>query len=329
MATSRKKNNAGPVRYRLSKPEHGGQDWLNIRYQDEEGRRRISASAAAAIYDRHPFVPADQYAAEMLSGIAPVPTEPTWAMTRGNDLEPLCIKWANDRLGVNYHTPEELFCYDDHDRAIRLISTLDGFWEAEHERKVLEIKTMNRQWSGQLPDYWRMQGIQQAICADVDLVTWAVFDSSLQLHIHQQPVTDDDKEGHLKAASQWLSAIDLGMTPSGVEWSFSTIQTRYPEPVDDDAVDVGDEYRELVEQLKHIKSELKSYQELEDQLKARICEVIGEHSALSVNGTVVATWKAQARSSFDSKSFKADHPELADKYQRTVTVRTLLLKGAK
>ena len=47
-------------RYRITKPEHGSQDWLNIRFMDENGDKRISASAAAAIYGLHRFVKADE-----------------------------------------------------------------------------------------------------------------------------------------------------------------------------------------------------------------------------------------------------------------------------
>jgi len=46
-------------RYRIAKPEHGSQDWLTLRFQDENGDKRISASAAAAIYGLHLFVTPD------------------------------------------------------------------------------------------------------------------------------------------------------------------------------------------------------------------------------------------------------------------------------
>ena len=88
-------------RFRIPKQTHGEQDWLDTRFWDEQKRKRVSASAVAAIYGLHPFVPADKYAAELLGDIPPAPIPPTWAMTRGNDLEPLCIKWAIDRTGIN------------------------------------------------------------------------------------------------------------------------------------------------------------------------------------------------------------------------------------
>lgn len=314
-------------RYRISKPEHGSQDWLNIRFRDEQGNKRVSASAVAAIYDLHPFVPRDTYAAELLSEVAPVPIPPNPAMERGNRLEPFVLEWAADKLGIHFDTPEEMFVVNT-DGGARMVSTLDGFHEDGDIRKVLEIKTTTRPWEGHLPDYWRIQGVQQAICADVDEVTWAVFDPSLSLHLHVQPVPDAEKQEHIKAVELWLNAIDMDMTPAGVKWSYETINRRYAKPKAR-TVELPSDTTELVTRLKHVKAELKSYQELEDQLKAELCELLGDADTGTVNGTVVATWKGQTRDSLDIKAFKAACPDIAKEFSRQTTTRTLLLKGAK
>jgi hypothetical protein len=312
-------------RYRIPKETHGSQAWLNQRYQDENGNRRISASAAAAIYGEHPFVPADRYAAELLSGIAPVPTEPTWAMQRGNYLEPAVMQMASDRLNIPFDTPEELFCYDT-DTGARLISTLDGWHEPT--RHVLEIKTTTRDWNGELPFYWRIQGLQQAICADADRVTWAVFDPSMNLHLYEQTITPEEMSDHISACEQWLNAIELGMDPPGITYSYETVSTKYA-IVNADKVDLDDKAADLVERLRHVKSEVASYKALEDQLKAELCELIGHADTAVYNGTVLATWKPQSRRFFDTKRFQLENPETAEQYMKTSAIRTLRLKGDK
>lgn len=312
-------------RYRIIKPTHGEQDWLDIRFWDEMKRKRLSASAVAAIYGRHPFVPADKYAAEMLGDIPPAPIPPTWAMTRGNDLEPLCIKWAIDKTGIPFVTPEEMFVAET-DNGARMIATLDGFYENGDERKILEIKTSSRPWEGELPDYWRIQGIQQAICADTNLVTWGVFDNTMSLYIYEQHISDDEKQEHCDAVAKWLSAIDLGMTPEGVNWSYETITSRY-QKVEHTAIELPATAKELVAQLKHVKSEAKSLAELEDKLKAELCDLIGPNEVATVDGTIIATWKGRTWESLDIKRLKALEPEIAAKYSKPTTTRTLLLKG--
>ena len=314
-------------RYRITKKEHGSQAWLDDRFWDKDGLKRVSASAVAAIYGFHPFVPADTYAAELLGNIPPSPIPPNPAMERGNRLEPFVLEWACDKLQVNYITPEEMFVAESKGGA-RMIATLDGYFEQDGVRKILEIKTTTRQWDGQLPDYWRIQGIQQAICADADEVTWAVFDPSMILHLHVQKITPAEQAEHISAVERWLNAIDLGMTPAGVKWSYETISTRYARP-EAKTVELPSDTIDLIAQLKHVKSELKSYQELEDNLKAQLCELLGDADTGIVNGTVVATWKGQTRDSLDIKAFKAACPDIAQQFSRQTSSRTLLLKGAK
>lgn len=317
----------GLNRYRITKPAHGGQEWLNERFWDANGNRRVSASAVAAIYGLHPFVPIDQYAAELLSEHPPAPSVPSAAMERGNRLEPFCMEWASDKLGLPYFTPDEMFVAESKGGA-RMIATLDGFYEKGDIRQVLEIKTTTREWTGVLPDYWRIQGIQQAICADVQEIVWAIFDPSMNLYLHTQFVSPAEQAEHISAVEKWLNAIDLGMTPAGVKWSYETIVTRYPKS-EPKTVELDEQVADLIARLKHVKSELKSYGELEDQLKAELCELIGDADTATISGTVVATWKGQTRDSLDIKGFKAAMPDIAKQFSKQVTTRTLLLKGNK
>jgi len=312
-------------RYRIHKEPHGSQAWLDQRYMDTLGNRRISASAAAAIYGLHPFVKKDHYAAEQLSGVAPSPITPNAAMETGNRLEDAIIQWAGDRLGVQFETPQELFCYDT-DGGCHLISTLDG-WN-EETRHILEVKTTSREYSGTLPDYWRIQGITQYICSDARRVTWAIFDNTLRLTMVEQVITEEEVAEHIEAVTEWLDSIELGMTPSGVKWSYETIQTRYQRPVSR-SVELPSETADLIQRLRHVRSELASYKQLEDELKAEVCELLGEADTAILNGATVVTWKGQKRESFDSKSFRAAYPDLAREFTKEVQTRTFLLKGEK
>ena len=311
------------TRYRIPKAPHGSQAWLNQRYTDEDGNRRISASAAAAIYGLHPFVKQDQYAAELLSGIAPTPIPPNAAMETGNRLEDTIIQWAGDRLGIAFTTPDELFCYDDEEGA-HLISTLDG-WN-EETRHILEVKTTSREYSGTLPDYWKIQGVQQAICSDASRVTWAIFDNTLRLTIVEQNVTDEEKQEHIAACAKWLNNIALGMDPEGVVYTYETISTRY-QRFNGGIAELNPSVTELIAQLKHVKSELSSYKAMEDRLKAELCDLIGENESATINGATVATWKGYKRDWFDAKRFQSENPDLYAQYVKTTSSRTLRLKG--
>jgi predicted phage-related endonuclease len=246
-------------------------------------------------------------------------------METGNRLEDTVITWAGDRLGVEFETPKELFCYDT-DKGCHLISTLDG-WN-EETRHILEVKTTSREYSGTLPDYWRIQGITQYICADAKRVTWAIFDNTLRLTLVEQVITEEEVAEHIEAVTEWLNSVELGMTPAGVKWSYETIQTRYQRPVSR-TVELPSETADLIQRLRHVRNELASYKQLEDELKAEVCELLGDADTAILNGATVATWKGQKRESFDSKSFRAAYPDLAREFTKEVQTRTFLLKGEK
>jgi predicted phage-related endonuclease len=304
----------------LAKEPHGSQAWLAQRWANNRNEKLVSASVAACIYDKHPFKSAAQFAAELLRDTPPEPTEQTEAMERGNRLEPVLIEWANDKLGRNFVTPDVLHMFTDGDA--RMIATLDGYENGD----ILEIKTSTRDWTGVLPDYWLLQGVHQAVCANSDRVFWAVFDRSQSLHIHEQIVSSDEKETHIRAVARWLSYIDMGMTPDGVAWTYETITDRYPHDTQQ-FVELGVRAAELVSQLKHVRTERKSYEDIDDRLKAELCEMIGEAATALVGGEVVATWKTSTRKSLDQKALREAHPDLVDQYTKEVTIRTLRLKG--
>ncbi len=305
----------------IAKQTHGSAEWLAQRWANENGEKLVSASVAAAIYDRHPFTSAAAYAAELLRATPPVPQEGNEAMERGNRLEPVILDWVNDRLGTSFATPDVLFMFADEDA--RLIATLDG-WDGE---RVLEIKTTTYDFVGALPEHWLIQGIHQAICANADKVLWAIFDRSQTLKIHEQTVTSDEKEEHIRAVGQWLSFIDMDMTPTGVNWTYETISSRHPQD-NGGIAELGPAAADLITRLKHVKSELKSYQAMEDSLKAELCELIGDNANAVIGGELVATWTTSDRSTLDTKALKEAHPDLVASYTKTVPVRTLRLKGA-
>lgn len=307
------------MHYTIDKPLHGSAEWLNVRWIDDFGAKRVAASDAAAIYDLHPFKSSERYAAEMLSATPPEPKEANDAMERGTRLEPALREWLASKIGKAIHEPTKMYCYGG------MIATLDGMTE---DGQVVEIKTTTKTWHGALPDHWRIQGVQQAICANVDQITWGIFDSSQTLHLHTQVVSSDEKAEHEAAVKKWLESIDFGIAPDGVRWSYETIFERYPEPTML-SVEVGPKGKVLIEQLRHVKSEAKAYAELEDRLKAEFCELMEGADQATIDGVVAATWRSQKRTSFDSKTFKAENPELASKYNKTNNIRVFLLKGDK
>jgi hypothetical protein len=210
-------------RYTTPKPTHGSQKWLDVRWENDKGEKRITASVAAAVHGEHKYTTMADLAVELLAQQPPKPKEQNDAMRRGSILEEPLLRWAGEILGVTITEPKELYCYEED--GVRLLSTIDG----SDGSKIYELKTYNKRWQGQLPRYWYWQGVQQAICCDVDAIHWIVFDSDLQLHFHTQTVTSDERQAHIDKVREFLSFIDIGMMPEAADPTYDNAVAMYPE----------------------------------------------------------------------------------------------------
>ena len=315
--------------YTTVKPEHGTADWLKARWKNGRGEAQITASVAGVVHGAHPFKTATDLAVELLAPQPPQPEAPNSAMERGNRLEPTLIRWTADKLATDLYSPDVMYCYEED--GVRLMATLDAMSMDEPDsRRVIEVKTTKKRWDGTLPGYWYWQGVQQALCANVWSIDWAIFDSDLELHMHRQKVTSDEKEIHIRACQKFLAAIDLGMMPEGAEYEYRHVTARFPEGTDT-TVQLPAELLDSLKSLETIKKSMKDLETAEDQIKADICELMGESEFATINGTLAATWKTSTRSSLDQKKLEQDHPALVEKYRKQSTIRTfrVALKGAK
>jgi len=311
------------MRYTISKPQHGTPAWLAIRWQNEHGVARISASVAGAVHNEHPFKSAADLANELLAIHPPEPVAPNKAMERGNRLEPVMIEWVADIENIQLHTPEVMYAYDE--PAVRLIATLDAI---DENGDVYEVKTSKTRWTGVLPRYWYWQGIQQAICADVDKIEWVIFDGEMELKRHTQIVTSDERQMHIDACREFLSAIDTGNYPANCTVEYRHVAADHPESQDITMM-LPDEFKEVLSELAETKKIIKELEEREETLKTTVCAALGDAQYGAIDGSVVCTWKTSRRNSLDSKALEAAHPALVAKFRKETSYRTFNIKGAK
>jgi len=311
----------------IRKPKHGSPEWLRVRHRNEDGYPVISASDAAAVHGEHRFKTMHQLFAEKLAADPPV-SQTNEAMERGNRLEPVIRDWAGDRLDTRLCEPQ--FMYAVESGVCQMIATLDAVDEFSYEQSqypqiVVEIKTYNREWDGNLPRYWYWQGVQQAICAKVNSITWAVFDATLSLHLHVQEVSEEEKTAHIQAVQDFCWWLSVG--EPNPEWpvSYNDVVAMYPE-ANPKSVDLTANSH-LFSELADIQFQIKELQSIEAELKGKIGALLGDAEVGTVNGATIVTWKNQSRSSFDSKAFGSDHPDLLAKYTKSSTFRVLRPKG--
>jgi hypothetical protein len=302
---------------RIPKPAHGSNEWLAVRWRNENGEARVSASVAAALHGVHPYVSKTDLAVELLAANPPQAKEANSAMKRGTTLEAPIRGWAAELLNVTLSEPEELFCYDE--PGVRLIATLDS---QDENNAVYEQKTYNKLWKGELLPYWYWQGVHQAICANVPQVTWIIFDSTLDLHFYVQKVSSDEKQAHIEAVRSFLACIDMGMMPDDAVLEYRHVQEIHANAEPSKEIELPMSALDTLENYLAIKTQREQLEASEDLLKAELCNVLGDAEYGLIQDELVCSWKSSTRESFDSKAFKAAHPALFDKFRKTSTVRT-------
>nr|HQV24058.1 hypothetical protein [Agitococcus sp.] len=89
------------------------------------------------------------------------------------------------------------------------------------------------------------------------------------------------------------------------------------------SVQADDSLIDDLEQIQGIKAQVKELEAQEDVLKARVLMSLENAETLLYQGVKVATCKTQTRTSFDSKAFEKDYPELYAQYKKTSSTRVL------
>ena len=305
--------------YTVSKPTHGSQEWLKVRWKDEQGRARISASVASSIHGANKYTSLADLCTELLAKEPPKPKEINAAMDRGNRLEPVILEWFAELEGIKVTTPDVMYAFCTEDGAVRLIATLDGMTE---DGTPVEVKTTTRKWDGKLPEMWYWQGVQQAICTGTNKIEWAVFDSAQELHRYTQTVTSDEMATHINACRAVLSCIDADDFPEWVMLDYKHAEELNPNS-STKSVELPDGSAILFEQLDKLKSMKSAVEEQESKLKAQIGMFLEDADTGTIDGKKVVTWKTQTRDSFDMKRFESEHPALVEKYRKQTTFRVM------
>jgi predicted phage-related endonuclease len=97
----------------------------------------------------------------------------------------------------------------------------------------------------------------------------------------------------------------------------------------DGAVTANAQIEKIANALKHIKANIKAYEEEEKKYSAALMSFMGEKNQLvTIDGTVLATWKAPKPSKrFDAKLFQSSMPDLYEKFMvEQSSSRRFLLK---
>lgn len=274
-------------------------DWLKQR------QPFFNASAAACLWDRHPYMSAADYAVKKLTGVDN--DNETSAMRRGTYLEDGIAQWWAIENGVTVTEPPVLFA------AGPILATVDRI--VQETLKPVEIKTASGYHDEPVP-YWLDQCQAIMLCHGSEMIDLVWVDSSLALQsvtVAEDTVFQADL---LARADRFMAAVEMGITPDWIvpELTAAHVAALHPDPgagsVELSAANVASlhRYAELKAIVKEADTEM-------DEIKDHVARALADHDTGTFEGEPVVTWKAsKAGVRFDEKAFREEHPDTYQTY---------------
>lgn len=274
----------------------------------------VGASDASCLYGANPWKSLADLCVEKMQD-DPDPDLTSEAIDRGHRLEPFLLQWWGDKHGLEVITPDELFVCG------RLMATLDGI-PVGTEDDWIEAKTTNQRWS-EVPEHVHHQVVAQAAASGKKRCFVVALDADMKFKEWEIEPTEEEVGDLLNRVEKFWNYLDLGMTPPEAEFTAEHIVKIHPTHTPESFVDLDEDGFQLIVEWEQLRQARLAAEDAEKQAKDAVARLIAEHEGARFDGHVIATFKAQRRTSFDTKGFKADHPDLASSYERPSSVRVL------
>lgn len=283
----------------------------------------IGGSDAAVIMGLNPYKTPLQLYMEKTGQIEP--EEENDAMHFGNILESVIADEYARRTGRKVARVNETLRHEDHEWMMghidrRVLNIPDGM--------LLECKTAGRwfkadDWgqsgTGDAPEHYIVQ-VQHYL----GITGWQYADLAALLAGNDFRIYHFERDNKMinelikRESEFWESILDRRPPQPQTQ---DDIKMLYPHD-SGETVTANDEIATLAFAYRRIQSEIKELETSADAIKVSIQNFMGEGSVLvNESGEKLAAWKSQERNSFDSASFKKDHADLYNQYQKHQSIR--------
>ncbi len=305
---------------RIIKPKNH-EEWLKAR----EGG--IGASEVAAIVGLSPWE--TPFSLWLKKTHQVPPTEENDAMRRGHYLEDAVVQWWMHETGeqvIKASAADIIYVHPEYDY---MRVTPDRI--VKGRKKLLEVKSTAIQMGETIPDHYLAQVMYQMYVTGIHDAELIYIQGGLTFG---RFVVEYDEEFAEFLASKvtefWTENVIGGKEPEAI--TVADLAVKVPKSTPEKAIEAD---TTALDQLAVLREKKAMYDalgieiaDLQDSLKMYMFD---SEALLDADGTVLLTWKSgKDRTSFDSKTFAAENPELYAKYCKTVPgARSFLLKKIK
>ena len=272
------------------------------------------------------------------TGRADVEDEQSEPAYWGNALEDIVAKEFQKRAGIKVQRvnktlvhPQYDFARANIDRAVinpeisGNVRLKNGALTTDH---ILECKTANQYmaklWGNDtesVPDYYLVQCQWYMGITQTKKCSLAVLIGGQQFRMYEIDYDPELFDMLIEECSNfWHNHVLADVPPEPT--TFDDVTHRWSKHDPDTSIDDID-LTALIEEYKGLSADMKEAKAQQDDLKTQICSLIQEKETVLNGDKRLATFKAQERTTIDSKALKAEYPELWKQFAKTSSTRIL------
>lgn len=294
------------------------EQWLETR------KVYIGGSDAGAICGVNPWSSPASVWLQKQKGAEPIPDNER--MRIGRDLEDYVAKRFSEATGLKVRRNNQMMVSKEYPF---MIANIDR--EVVGQKAVLECKTTGSyskdQWEdGNVPDHYYCQVQHYMAVLGYEKGYIAVLIGNEDFKWYEIPRDDDYIEFMIKKEKDFYDKNIIGGAfpePDGTEAYTEALRKMYRSS--NSAQIELDNLQDIVQDYKHIQSEIKALKDQQEKLKQHIQLEMKENEVAKVGeGKVV--WKEFTSRRFDKKKFEEDYPELAQNYYYETSSRRFSVK---
>ena len=297
------------------------EEWLKMR---EAG---IGASEVAAILGLSPWE--TPFSLWLKKTHQVPPTEENDAMRRGHYLEDAVVQWWMHETGeqvIKASAADIIYVHPDHPY---MRGTPDRV--VKGRKKILEVKSTAIQMGDTIPDYYLAQVTYQMYVTGIHQAELIYIQGGLTFGRFVVEYEEEFADLIAERVTEfWIENVLGGKEPDAI--SVSDLAVKIPKSTPEKSVEADEKAIDQVNVLREKKAMYDALGEEIDDLTNSLKMYMTDSEALvDGDGNVLCTWKSSKdRTSFDSKTFAAENPDLYDKYCKTAPgSRSFLIKKPK
>lgn len=293
-------------------------DWL------EHRRSGIGGSDVAAILGLTKWrTPLQVW--EDKKGISP-PQEDNEAMLMGRMLEPIVAERWTQATGRVVQKDNKIRFHKDHDILLANIDRLIVSNDDGNGPGILEIKTTSswafKEWQEQIPLHYYCQLMHYL---NVTGYTWGEFGILVdgrnfeRMHIERDPEFIAKMEQEL--LDWWFKYMTNNQKPP-----MKDKEADFAKSLAGSSIEASGPIVSVCNDLKVVKEQAKQIKYKQEELEAQIKEFMQDTENLIAGDMMLATYKTQIQSRFNSKRFSKENPDLYEQYKEDQEQRRFTLK---